>query len=60
MSQKMHVSEVFSLPNYLLMHYGQIVAFLFALGIISYLYVAMQKIVINYIDNLALGQLPNF
>jgi len=60
MSQKLHVSEIFSLPKNLFMHYGQIIACLFALGILSYLYVAMQKIVISYIDNLALGQLPDF
>jgi len=60
MSQKLHISGALNRSEYSFMRYGQIVIYLFAICVISYLYIAMQKIIINYVDNLALGQLPDF
>jgi hypothetical protein len=60
MSQKLHLSETINRPEYSFMRYGQILIYLFALGVISYLYISVQKIIINYLDTLAVGQIPNY
>jgi uncharacterized membrane protein len=60
MSQKLHISGTLNRSEYSLARYGQIVIYLFAIGVISYLYISIQKIIINYLDSLALGQLPEF
>jgi hypothetical protein len=35
------------------------IIYLLAIGFISYFYISIQNMVMNYIDGLALGQLPD-
>ena len=60
MSQKLHISGLANGSEHSVMRYGQIVIYLAVIGVISFLYIFAQKILLNYIDNLALGQLPNY
>jgi len=60
MSQKLNISGAIGRAEYSFMRYGQIAIYLFAITAISFLYISIQKIIINYIDKLALGQLPDF
>jgi len=57
-SQRFHVTDVISNLEKTIFRYGQLVFYFFGIGIISLVYIISQKLMVNYIDALALGQLP--
>lgn len=57
-SQRLSFPEI-NHTQKLLNHYGQMIIYLLAIGFISYFYISIQNMVMNYIDGLALGQLPD-
>jgi len=57
-SQRFHVADVISNLEKTIFRYGQLLFYFFGIGVISLVYIISQKLMVNYIDALALGQLP--
>jgi hypothetical protein len=60
MTQKLNISGTLDRAEYSFMRYGQIAIYLFAIAVITSSFFFIQKIIISYLNNLALGQLPDF
>ncbi len=60
MTRKLNISGALDRVEHSFMKYGQIAIYLFGIAVITSAFFLIQKIVIGYFNNLALGQLPDF